>query len=124
MILDERNEFCDATALNTGGAGSYRLIEERVTPLLRRKPQRRRLPPLAKPRLPQLQLRTPQPLLRPPRLKRTPPVRTKPCIRRKRTDRFSVIRFLRFKSAGRGAGFTRRMVTLFCKGRDARPHPH
>lgn len=23
MILDERNEFCDATALNTGGAGSY-----------------------------------------------------------------------------------------------------
>lgn len=25
MILDERNEFCDATALNTGGAGSYLL---------------------------------------------------------------------------------------------------
>lgn len=23
MILDERNEFCDATALNTGAAGSY-----------------------------------------------------------------------------------------------------
>jgi hypothetical protein len=23
MILDERTEFCDATALNTGGAGSY-----------------------------------------------------------------------------------------------------
>jgi hypothetical protein len=23
MILDERNEFCDATALNTGGAASY-----------------------------------------------------------------------------------------------------
>ena len=23
MILDERAEFCDATALNTGGAGSY-----------------------------------------------------------------------------------------------------
>lgn len=23
MILDERNEFCDATALNTGGAGTY-----------------------------------------------------------------------------------------------------
>ena len=25
MILDERTEFCDATALNTGGAGSYLL---------------------------------------------------------------------------------------------------
>lgn len=25
MILDERNEFCDATALNTGGAASYLL---------------------------------------------------------------------------------------------------
>lgn len=25
MILDERNEFCDATALNTGAAGSYLL---------------------------------------------------------------------------------------------------
>jgi hypothetical protein len=25
MILDERNEFCDATALNTGGAGTYNL---------------------------------------------------------------------------------------------------
>lgn len=25
MILDDRNEFCDATALNTGGAGSYLL---------------------------------------------------------------------------------------------------
>ena len=23
MIMDERTEFCDATALNTGGAGSY-----------------------------------------------------------------------------------------------------
>jgi len=23
MILDKRNEFCDATALNTGGAGTY-----------------------------------------------------------------------------------------------------
>lgn len=23
MIIDERNEFCDATALNTGAAGSY-----------------------------------------------------------------------------------------------------
>ena len=23
MILDERTEFCDATALNTGAAGSY-----------------------------------------------------------------------------------------------------
>lgn len=23
MILDERNEFCDATAINTGAAGSY-----------------------------------------------------------------------------------------------------
>jgi hypothetical protein len=25
MILDERTEFCDATALNTGGAGTYNL---------------------------------------------------------------------------------------------------
>ena len=25
MILDERLEFCDATALNTGGAGTYLL---------------------------------------------------------------------------------------------------
>lgn len=25
MILDERNEFCDATSLNTGAAGSYLL---------------------------------------------------------------------------------------------------
>lgn len=25
MILDSRNEFCDATALNTGGAGTYLL---------------------------------------------------------------------------------------------------
>lgn len=25
MILDERTEFCDATSLNTGGAGSYLL---------------------------------------------------------------------------------------------------
>lgn len=25
MILDERNEFCDNTSLNTGGAGSYLL---------------------------------------------------------------------------------------------------
>lgn len=25
MILDERTEFCDATALNTGGAGTYLL---------------------------------------------------------------------------------------------------
>lgn len=25
MILDERTEFCDATALNTGGAGNYLL---------------------------------------------------------------------------------------------------
>ena len=25
MILDERGEFCDATALNTGAAGSYLL---------------------------------------------------------------------------------------------------
>jgi len=23
MLMDERNEFCDATALNTGGAGTY-----------------------------------------------------------------------------------------------------
>lgn len=25
MIIDERTEFCDATALNTGGAGTYNL---------------------------------------------------------------------------------------------------
>jgi len=25
MILDERNEFCDATALNTGAAGTYNI---------------------------------------------------------------------------------------------------
>lgn len=29
MILDERNEFADATALNTGGAGSY-LIGDQI----------------------------------------------------------------------------------------------
>jgi len=28
MILDERNEFCDATALNTGVAGSYLLGDQ------------------------------------------------------------------------------------------------
>jgi len=28
MILDERTEFCDATALNTGGAGSYLLGDQ------------------------------------------------------------------------------------------------
>lgn len=28
MILDERNEFCDAVALNTGGAGSYLLGDQ------------------------------------------------------------------------------------------------
>lgn len=28
MILDERNEFCDATALNTGGAGTYLLGDQ------------------------------------------------------------------------------------------------
>lgn len=28
MILDERTEFCDATALNTGGAGSYVLGDQ------------------------------------------------------------------------------------------------
>lgn len=28
MILDKRNEFCDATALNTGGAGSYLLGDQ------------------------------------------------------------------------------------------------
>lgn len=29
MILDKRNEFCDATALNTGGAGTY-LIGDQI----------------------------------------------------------------------------------------------
>lgn len=29
MILDERNEFCDATALNTGAAGTY-LIGDQI----------------------------------------------------------------------------------------------
>lgn len=28
MILDERNEFCDATALNTGAAGTYLLGDQ------------------------------------------------------------------------------------------------
>lgn len=28
MILDERTEFCDATSLNTGGAGSYLLGDQ------------------------------------------------------------------------------------------------
>jgi hypothetical protein len=28
MILDKRNEFCDATALNTGGAASYLLGDQ------------------------------------------------------------------------------------------------
>lgn len=28
MILDERTEFCDATALNTGGAGTYLLGDQ------------------------------------------------------------------------------------------------
>lgn len=28
MILDKRNEFCDATALNTGGAGTYLLGDQ------------------------------------------------------------------------------------------------
>lgn len=28
MILDERTEFCDATAVNTGGAGSYLLGDQ------------------------------------------------------------------------------------------------
>lgn len=28
MILDERNEFCDATAMNTGGAGTYLLGDQ------------------------------------------------------------------------------------------------
>jgi hypothetical protein len=28
MILDKRNEFCDAVALNTGGAGSYLLGDQ------------------------------------------------------------------------------------------------
>ena len=28
MILDERNEFCDATALNTGGADTYLLGDQ------------------------------------------------------------------------------------------------
>ena len=28
MILDKRNEFCDATALNTGAAGTYLLADQ------------------------------------------------------------------------------------------------
>jgi hypothetical protein len=28
MILDERTEFCDATALNTGAAGTYNLADQ------------------------------------------------------------------------------------------------
>jgi hypothetical protein len=28
MILDKRNEFCDAVALNTGGAGTYLLGDQ------------------------------------------------------------------------------------------------
>lgn len=28
MILDDRTEFCDATALNTGGAGTYNLGDQ------------------------------------------------------------------------------------------------
>lgn len=35
MILDERTEFCDATALNTGGAGSYLLGDHIDTSIAR-----------------------------------------------------------------------------------------